>query len=61
MTETVAQPILAPTPSQGLLARAVGVIFAPRATYAGIAARPRVLGALLLISFHHGRGLDHAS
>ena len=49
MTESVAQPIVAPAPSAGLLARAVGVIFAPKTTYAAIAARPRVLGALLLI------------
>ena len=36
-------------PGKGLLARAVGVIFSPRATYADVAARPRVLGALLLV------------
>jgi hypothetical protein len=36
-------------PSKGLLARAFGVIFSPRATYADIAAHPRVLGALLAI------------
>jgi hypothetical protein len=49
MTDTVAQPIVAPAPSRGLLARAAGIIFAPRRTYAAIVARPRVLGALLLI------------
>ena len=32
----------------GLLARLVGVIFSPRATYAAVVARPRVLGALLV-------------
>jgi hypothetical protein len=36
-------------PSQGLLGRVVGVIFSPRETYQGIAAHPRVLGALLLV------------
>ena len=51
MPETVAQPIAAPAPSKGLLPRAVGVIFAPKATYAAIVARPRVFGALLLILF----------
>ena len=51
MTETVVQPLVATVPAKGLLARAVGVIFAPRATYAAVAARPRVLGALLLILF----------
>src|SRR5436190_10143931 len=34
---------------KGLAARAVGVVFSPRATYAAIAARPRVLGALVLV------------
>jgi hypothetical protein len=49
MPETVAQPIAAPAPSPGLLSRAIGIIFSPRATYAAIAARPRVLGALCVI------------
>ena len=35
-----------PTQSRGLLARAVGVLLSPRATYAEVAARPRSLGAL---------------
>jgi hypothetical protein len=35
--------------SQGLVARIVGVIFSPRETYAGIAAHPRVLGALAVV------------
>src|SRR5262245_57018095 len=39
----------AAAPLQGLLGRVVGVIFSPRETYAGIAARPRVLGALILV------------
>lgn len=34
---------------KGLLARAIGVFFAPRATYADVAARPRVLGALVAV------------
>lgn len=33
----------------GLPARIAGVIFSPRATYAAVAARPRVLGALLFV------------
>jgi hypothetical protein len=33
----------------GLLARAAGVIFSPRAAYAAVAARPRALGALVLV------------
>lgn len=35
--------------SKGLLARAVGVIFSPRATYADVAAHPKVLGALVTV------------
>ena len=34
---------------KGLAARLMGVVFSPRATYADIAARPRVLGALLVV------------
>jgi hypothetical protein len=49
----VAQPIPtslpAAAPSKGLVARAFGVLFAPRATYAAIAARPRALGALVAV------------
>jgi hypothetical protein len=48
----VAQPIqtsIPAAPSKGLVARALGVIFAPRATYAAVAAKPRVLGALLVV------------
>ena len=47
MTDAI-QPT-ASAPSRGLLGRAIGVIFAPRATYADVAAHPRVLGALLTI------------
>jgi uncharacterized membrane protein (DUF2068 family) len=36
-------------PSHGLLARLAGVIVSPRATYEEIAARPRILGALLTV------------
>ena len=35
--------------SMSLPARMAGVIFAPRATYAAVAARPRVLGALAVV------------
>ena len=48
MSETLAPPVEAPA-QQGLLSRAVGVITSPRRTYAGIVARPRVFGALVLI------------
>jgi Yip1 domain len=48
MPETLALPADIPAPDQGLVSRAIGVIVAPRRTYGGIVARPRVLGALLL-------------
>jgi Yip1-like protein len=35
--------------SKGLVARIVGVIFSPRATYAAVVARPRVLGVLVVV------------
>ena len=38
-------------PAPGLLARAVGVIFSPGATYAAVGRRPRVLGALAITIF----------
>lgn len=44
-----AVPAGASPPVQNLAARIVGVLFTPRATYAGVAARPRVLGALLFV------------
>jgi len=37
------------TGSRSLPARLVGVLLAPRATYADVAARPRVVGALVLV------------
>ena len=49
MSETLAPPVEAPAAQQGLLSRAVGVITSPRRTYAGIVARPRIFGALVLI------------
>src|SRR5262245_21696597 len=36
-------------PSKSLPARIVGVLFAPRATYADVAARPHALGVLLFV------------
>src|SRR5256885_934096 len=48
MPETLALDAAATPAAQGLLARGIGVIFAPRKTYAAIARRPRVLGALAL-------------
>lgn len=49
MPETLAPPAEVTATHQGLLSRAIGVILSPRRTYADIVARPRVLGALLLI------------
>jgi len=49
VTDTIVRPSPAPLPSPGLAARLAGVIFSPRATYEAVAARPRVLGALLTV------------
>ena len=38
-----------PVADQGLFARTVGVLLSPRATYAAVAANPRVLGVLLVV------------
>jgi Yip1-like protein len=43
------QPTAAAPASKSLAARLLGVLFAPRATYAVIAARPRWLGALAFV------------
>jgi hypothetical protein len=48
----VAQAVAADTPSvhpKGLAARLFGVVFAPRTTYAEVAARPRWLGAFVAV------------
>jgi len=55
VSEASAQPVqitaqtTMPAPSKGLGARALGVFFSPRATYAEIVARPRALGALVAV------------
>lgn len=46
---TPSQTSIQAAPGKGLAARALGVIFTPRATYASIAAQPRVFGALVTI------------
>jgi hypothetical protein len=48
MLETTAIPVTS-TPPKGLAARLLGVLTSPRAAYADIAARPRWLGALVVI------------
>jgi hypothetical protein len=48
MTDSVAAAPLA-NPSRGLLSRAVGVVLTPKTTYADVAAKPRILGALTLV------------
>ena len=47
MTQTL--PATPAAPAKSLPARIAGVLFAPRATYADVAARPRWLGVLLVI------------
>ena len=46
---TPSQTSIPAAPAKGLAARAFGVLFTPRATYASVVAQPRVLGALLTI------------
>ncbi len=48
MPQTVA-PAATATEAKSLPARIVGVLFAPKATYADVAARPRWIGALLVV------------
>ena len=48
MTDTTIRPEVKPGP-KGLAGRLMGVVFSPRAAYADIVARPRVLGALLVV------------
>jgi Yip1 domain len=48
MPQTVA-PVVSGTAAKGFPARILGVIFAPRATYADVAARPAWLGAMLVV------------
>jgi hypothetical protein len=49
-TVATAATSAAPPAGQALPARLIGVLFAPRATYAGLAARPRWLGALAVVA-----------
>ena len=50
MTEEIDAPRPDGEPSPNLAARLVGVLLSPRATFAAIVARPRPLGALLVVS-----------
>jgi len=49
VTDTFDRPASASVHSPGLLARLAGVVFSPYATYQQVAARPRILGALLTV------------
>jgi hypothetical protein len=49
MTETAPPVVPAEAAPKGLLSRIAGVFFAPRATYAAVAAQPKALGVLLVI------------
>jgi Yip1-like protein len=49
VTQTVAPPAVTSSGSKSLPTRLAGVLFSPRATYADVAARPRVLGALTFV------------
>lgn len=49
MAQTVAAAPTSDIGSKGLLARIAGVLFAPRATFADVAARPRWVGVLAVV------------
>jgi hypothetical protein len=50
MESDVAQAATAPAaPSKSLIARLIGVLMSPRATYADVVARPRILGVLAVV------------
>ncbi len=49
MTQAIASDSSKASTSRSLPARIVGVLFAPRATYADVAARPRALGVLTAV------------
>jgi Yip1 domain len=49
MAEAVAPSLTAAAAPKGLLARILGVLVAPRATYADVAARPRWLGVFAVV------------
>ena len=49
MAQTMTAEQTKATESKSLPARIVGVLLAPRATYADISARPRVVGALVFV------------
>lgn len=55
MTDTTTSTAAPPEP-QSLPARIVGVIFSPRATYAGVAARPHWFGVLAVVAVLAGAG-----
>ena len=50
MTETSTATAAPETPQPGIFARAFGVIFSPRETYALVASHPRAIGMLALIT-----------
>jgi len=52
----VSSPVAAATPADNVLARLIGVIFSPRATFERIVARPRWFGALAIIVCTIGLG-----
>jgi Yip1 domain len=53
----MSQTVTASPASSSLPARILGVLFSPRATYAGVAAQPRALGVLLVVALLSGAGL----
>jgi len=49
VTDTVASQSAGASPSKGVLARALGIVFSPRSTYADVARQPHAFLALVLV------------
>src|SRR5947209_6801823 len=56
MTSTMTSDATPEQATRPLLARVVGVLFAPRATFAAVAARPHWFGALALVAIVSAAG-----
>lgn len=49
MTDTATSPTSAAKPNPGLITRLIGVIFSPREAFAAVVARPKWLGAVVVV------------
>jgi hypothetical protein len=54
MENTSALPAQTPAETPGLMARIIGIVFSPRATYAAVVRRPQIVGVLLITLLTNG-------